>query len=395
LIFGVVHLEEEGISFEGGSSFYNPHMRLCRSFSSLLVGTLQENLSILDGFCASGIRGIRYAKENENVSALDFLDISPEAVGLSKKNAEKNGIGAKSRGTKSNSHEAEFNSFLMDAGKREGGDSREGQAGGSPQAYDFIELDPFGSPAPYAYHAMRAFRNAKGGFLSITATDTAVLCGAHPHACKRVYHSFPLHDEILHEAGVRILWKYVSNIANEFNFGIEPLATLSHRHFFKIFLRLEKGSKSALDSFSRTGYLTFCPHCGSRQAGKMGLEICPKCAKRPKICGPLWLGELHDAPTLKKMRKLNSEREYSERGKLDSLLGLMEGEVGMPPWFYEVHATCRRLKIQPPPKMERLMGNLHDAGFAAVRTHFSPLGVKTDAGVCELGRALKGRLQES
>jgi tRNA (guanine26-N2/guanine27-N2)-dimethyltransferase len=362
-------MEEESVKFEEGSLFYNKHMQLCRSFSSLLVGTLPKGLAFLDGFCASGIRGIRYAKENKSIQSVDFLDISPEAAKLSRKNAKANAL-------KTDSYEAEFNSFLMENDKGKN--------------YDFLEIDPFGSPAPYIYHAMRAFRNAKGGYLSITATDTAVLCGAHPHACKRVYHSFPLHEEILHEAGVRILWKYVSNIANEFNFGITPLATLSHRHFFKIFLRLKKGSKSALDSFSKTGYLTFCPHCGNRQAGKMGLEICPKCAKRPRICGPLWLGELHDAQTLKKMRELNSARTYSDKEKLDSLLSLMQGEAGMPPWFYEVHATCRRLKIQPPPKMESLLGKLEEAGFSSVRTHFSPLGVKTSADICGFGRALKG-----
>lgn len=379
MIFGVVHLEEEGISFEGGSSFYNPHMRLCRSFSSLLLGTLPNGLSVLDGFCASGIRGIRYAKENPNVSSLDFADISAEAIGLSKKNAEKNGIGAKAGGTNSISHEAEFNSFLV---------CREKKEGFAP--YDFIEIDPFGSPAPYLYHAVRSLRNSRAAYLSITATDTAVLCGAHPHACKRVYHSFPLHEEILHEAGVRILWKFASRIANEFNFGITPLATLSHRHFFKIFLELEKGSERALDSFSKTGYLTFCPSCGHRQAGRMGLEICPKCGKRPGICGPLWLGELHDAQTLKRMRELNAERGYSDKGALESLLGLMEGEIGMPPWFFEVHKTCGRLGIQPPPKMDAILEGLKGAGFPAVRTHFSPLGIKTAAGICDFGRALKG-----
>ncbi len=361
-------MEEESIKFDEGNLFYNRHMQLCRSFSSLLVGTLPEGISFLDGFCASGIRGIRYAKENPNISSVDFVDISPNAVELSLKNAQANALNA-------HSYEAEFNSFLMENDKE--------------KKYNFIEIDPFGSPAPYIYHAIRSFRRSEGGFLSISATDTAVLCGAHPGACKRIYHSFPLHDELFHEVGVRILWKCVSNTANEFNFGIKPLATLSHRHFFKIFLKLEKGSERALDSFSKTGYLTFCPHCGNRQVGRMGLEVCPHCGKRAKFCGPLWLGELHDAQTLSRMRELNTQREYSDKKELDSLLGLMEGEVGMPPWFYEVHATCRRLKIQPPPKMERLMGNLHNAGFRAVRTHFSPLGVKTDAGVCEFGCALK------
>ncbi len=340
-------------------------MQLCRSFSSLLVGALGEDISLLDGFSATGIRGIRYAKENPNVSSLDLLDMDPEAAGLSRRNAACNGLEAEA-------HTGEFNSFMMD------------------RKYDFIELDPFGSPAPFLYHAVRAFRSAKKGYLSFTATDTAVLCGAHKNACKRIYHSTPLHDEIFHEAGARILWKFASRIANEFNFGIKPLATLSHRHFFKLFLKLEKGSEHALRDFSRTGCLTFCPSCGYREGGKMGKEACPACGKKAKVAGPLWLGELHDQEVLKKMQELNSERDYSHKKELSRLLGLMVGEVGMPPWFYGIHSTCSRLGIQPPPKRESLIARLQERGFRAAETHFSPTGIKTDAGIRDFASALKG-----
>ena len=357
-------MEEEGIKFESGKLFYNPSMHLCRSFSSLLVGTIPEELSMLDGFSASGIRGIRYAKENPNISTLDFLDMDPEAAALSGKNANSNGLEA-------NAYEGEFNSFMMD------------------KRYGFLEIDPFGSPAPYMYHALRSFRRAPGGYLSITATDTAVLCGAHKGACMRVYHSVPMHEEIFHEAGVRILWKCASRIANEFNFGVKPLATLSHRHFFKIFFRLEKGSEKALENYWNTGYITLCPTCGHRQAGPTALETCPKCGKKAKWAGPLWLGELHDAGTLEKMEELNSQRGYAHKKEIAHLLGLMKNEIGMPPWFYEIHRTCGRLGIQPPPKTEALLRNLENAGFRAFPTHFSPIGIKTDADICSFAKALK------
>ena len=358
-------MQEEQVSFEAGKTFYNPHMHLCRSFSSLLVGALGEDISIIDGFSATGIRGIRYARENPNVDSLDLLDMDPEAAGLSRRNAASNGVDA-------DSHNGEFNSFLMD------------------RRYDFIEIDPFGSPAPFLYHAVRAFRSAKTGYLSFTATDTAVLCGAHKDACRRIYHSNPLHDEIFHEAGTRILWKFASRIANEFNFGVKPLATLSHRHFFKLFLKLEKGSENALKDFSSTGYITFCPSCGHREGGKMGKEACPACGKRARVAGPLWLGELHDRKTLSRMQELNSEREYAHEKELSGLLGLMGGEVGMPPWFYGIHSTCSRLGIQPPPKKESILRRLQEMGFRAAETHFSPTGIKTDAGIRDFASALKG-----
>ncbi|MBD3397586.1 hypothetical protein GF412_00430 [Candidatus Micrarchaeota archaeon] len=357
-------MEEEGIEFETGKSFYNPHMHFCRSFSSLLVGSLPEGLSVLDGFSASGIRGIRYAKENQNISSIDFVEMQEEAAALCGKNAAGNGVSAEI-------HEQEFNSFLMD------------------RHYDFLEIDPFGSPAPHIYHAVRSFRNKKSGYLSITATDTAVLCGAHPDACKRVYHSLPLHDEIFHEAGIRILLKYVSRVANEFNFGISPLASLSRRHFFKIFLKLEKGSKKALGDFNSTGYLIFCSACGHRESGRMGMETCPMCGKKPSVAGPLWLGELHHPETLEKMESLNSMRDYAHKEELAETLSIMQGEIGMPPWFFEIHKTCGRLGIQPPPKTKTLLKSLREESFRAEPTHFSPIGIKTDADITAFGKSLK------
>jgi len=67
-------MDEEGISFTAGKNvFYNPNMKFCRSVSSLAVGVIGGKLSVIDAFCASGIRGIRYAKENSNVEKLTFL----------------------------------------------------------------------------------------------------------------------------------------------------------------------------------------------------------------------------------------------------------------------------------------------------------------------------------
>ena len=59
-------IQEENTNFEVSKDvFYNPNMQFCRSFCSLAVGALEEKLNVLDAFCASGIRGIRYAKENK------------------------------------------------------------------------------------------------------------------------------------------------------------------------------------------------------------------------------------------------------------------------------------------------------------------------------------------
>ena len=46
------------------------------------------------------------------------------------------------------------------------------------EKFDAIDLDPFGTPAPFVLAVMMA--TADGGVVSMTATDAAVLCGGVP-----------------------------------------------------------------------------------------------------------------------------------------------------------------------------------------------------------------------
>ena len=89
------------------------------------------------------------------------------------------------------------------------------------------------------------------------------------------------------------------------------------------------------------------------------------------------------------MLGLNSERNYAHKEELEKAIGLMQGEIGMPPWFYNIHELCARSGIQPPPKTGDLLSRLEKAGFRAAKTHFSPVGIKTDADICPLCKAIK------
>jgi tRNA (guanine26-N2/guanine27-N2)-dimethyltransferase len=61
------------------------------------------------------------------------------------------------------------------------------------------------------------------------------------------------------------------------------------------------------------------------------------------------------------------------------MLANMQGEIGMPPYFYNVHALCKIQQLQSVPKMDDILARLRKAGHKAVRTHFTPVGIKTDA----------------
>ncbi len=340
--------------------FYNPQMRFCRSMSSLAVGAISEKLEVVDAFCASGIRGIRYAKENKNVRKLTSLDIEKSAIALAKKNAKANRV----------KHEAVVGNvsrmaFELDA--------------------DFLEIDPFGTPSPYLVDAFRFFNTKKEAYLSVTATDVAVLCGGKTAPCMKNYHSKPMNNEFTHETGLRIMLKKIAETAAEFNMGIRPLVSFSDRHYLKAVLHVKRSAELAYDSMKTLGYVSFCGKCGWRGSGGFP-KTCPNCKPgtgdrlpATDYAGPLWLGELHEPDFVRRMAALNAARGYSDKEELAGALALMAGETGMPPYYYNVHALCKLARSASVPTMGTVLDSLRAAGHRAVKTHFSPICIKTDA----------------
>lgn len=357
-------MEEEGIEFASAKKiFYNPNMRFCRSMSSLAVGAIGGKLEVVDAFCASGIRGIRYARENRNVAKLTSLDIEKSAAALAKKNAKSNKIRKHSAVCANISRAA----FDLDA--------------------DFLEIDPFGTPSPYLVDALRFFNTKKLAYLSVTATDVAVLCGGKIAPCMKNYHSKPLNNEFTHETGLRIMLKKIAETAAEFNMGLKPLVSFSDRHYLKSVLLVQRSADLAYDSLKCLGYVSFCPSCGWRGAGKFP-QPCPGCHREADFAGPLWLGELHEPSFIERMASLNHERDYSDKAEISRMLSAMKGEIGMPPYYYDLHALCKLFRTGGVPRMEDVMGRLKAKGYPVVRPHFSHVSVKTNAPINEIREAL-------
>lgn len=348
-------MKEEGIEFQACKGvFYNPNMNFCRSLASLAVGAIDEKLVVCDAFAATGIRGIRYAKENRNVKDLILVDIEDKAAKCAKENAKKNKIKAKVM-------KGNISKLVFDI------------------AADFVEVDPFGTPAPYLYDVFRMFNPLKRGYLSVTATDVAVLCGGKTKACMKNYHSKPLNNEFTHENGLRIIMKKVADVAAEFNMGIEPLVSVSDRHYLKTIVKVTRGAKPADDALNKLGFIEFCPHCEYRRTVKFPGEKCFNCRKSIEYAGPLWLGELHDKKFLSKMEKLNNKRKYSLKDELKSKIELLKGEVGMPPYFYSLHQFSKKISPGYIPRTNEVLEKIRKKGNKAVKTHFSITGIKTNA----------------
>jgi len=358
-----VYLGEEGV-------FYNPEMRFCRSFFSLAVGAAAESekkrLSIVDATAASGIRGMRYKLENKGVGKLWLVDVNEKAAKLAEKNVKLN----KMKNTEV--VKGDVNKFFHEKNEMR-----------------FIELDPFGTPLPLLFDAIRFARG--GAFLSVTATDVAVLCGAHAKACVKNYSAKPVNNEFCHENAVRILLGKIARTAAENGFGITPLVSLSRQHFVKVLVRLDEGADKAVGSVQDCGFLWYCRAC-LQHGFKKGVvpelsRECPDCGKGVEFGGPLWLGELHEEKFLQRMLELNSARGYEDREKIASSLELMKGEVGLPPFYYNLHRVCKRLR-KPAQKTALILERLRKKGFKVVLTHFQPNCIKTDAPLEEVRKAV-------
>ena len=348
--------------------FFNPQMEFCRDISSLAVGAyckeVGRKIHLVDGLCASGVRGIRYKLENECVGRVEFVDMDEDACKLTERNEKLNKL------KNYKVHCYHINDFLF-----------------HKRGFDWVEIDPFGTPLPYLQSALASFR--KQGMLSVTATDTAVLCGAHSKACLKNYGATPIDNEYCHEIGVRILAGAIVRQASTLNLGAEFCFSLSAQHFFKLFVKLSAGADGAVAGIKKLGYISHCPKCLHRE-WKLNPPIlkekCPKCGGKFGHAGPLFLGELWDVRFLKEMREINQQRSYANKWKIDELLSIMEEEAGMPPTYFDLHKVAEKMR-KSPPNFEGFISRLREKGFKVSRTHFKRNSVRSNAGIKDISSA--------
>lgn len=345
--------------------FYNPRMRLNRDITCAVVRALQKGgeVRFADLLAGSGAKGLRVAKEAGCEVVLN--DANPAARELIKRNAALNGLEVGVTGE-------EANLFLHARYK----------------AFNFIDLDPFGSPVPFLDAA--AVNIDDGGVLGVTATDTAPLCGVYPKVCFRKYGSKPLRCEFVHGVGLRILLGYVARTCARHSKGVECLLSHSTEHYFRGYLRVREGRQRANKALENIGYLHYCRRCLERVCERSMLpEYHQCCGRAMEMAGPLWLGGLREGAFAATAAE---EAGYLEDGKAKALLEGIKGEVEAP-FYHDTHQLARVMGLDAVP-VEGLVQGLREAGYRASRTHFLQPGVKTDAPLGEIKlviKALRGK----
>ena len=283
----------------------------------------------------TGIRSIRFLKElkSSKIRVISINDYSKESIKSIKNNLSLNKL---KKNKKIIIKNEDANLFLLNS-----------------KGFDYIDIDPFGTPNPYLDSAVR--RIARDGILAVTATDTGCLCGSFPKACIRKYWAIPKKSPIMHETGLRILIRKIQLIGAQYSKALTPIFSYSKEHYMRVFLKCEKGKEKADKIMKQHGYFS--------------------------EAGPMWLGSLWDRTLAQKM--------YSSQP--DKLLKTIKEESEIETaGFCNIHKIVKEHKLKKIPNKELLIKKIKTKGYKASNTHFSDISIRTNMPLKELIKIIRG-----
>lgn len=342
--------------------FYNPAMMVSRDISVAIVESYSQlegrgSISICEPLSATGVRGLRYAAEVPAVSEVVLNDKSPLAYKLALTNTNLNDLNGKVR-----VYNREARALLTELAEK-------------GARFDIVDVDPFGTPAPFVESALLALKHK--GLLMLTATDLAPLFGIKPSSCIRKYFAKPILSEFSKEVGARILAAFVAREAAKLSLAAKPIYTFLVRHSLRLVVVIERSKSKAFRTLSQIGFVVYCPRCLYRAVEKdahRNLE-CPLCRGKTLVAGPLWIGDLWDERYAQTILKNYSERKYlsTEGLKLVKLVAL---ETGKPPLYTTVMSIAKLASLKEEPSPLKVVERITQSGGLASLTHFDSKGFR-------------------
>lgn len=345
--------------------FYNPRMALNRDSAVLVIGAYQsmvgKELTVCEPMCGTGIRGIRLAIEVDGVRSVTLGDLNPSAIRLATENARLNDVSEKVT-----VRLIEANTLLALHSK-------------PLNRFDYIDIDPYGSPAPFLDSAVRACN--KGGLIALTATDMAPLCGIYPKACLRKYGGLPLRAEYNKEVALRLIVGALVTAASKHELSTRPVFSFVTDHYARVYALVDRSAKKVDACLKEMGFIVHDYESMDRVVMPLRLlqsMTSEQSAADRALAGPLWLGELANASFCEDMIKV-SERSYARSNRrLMKIIEKVKGEIGFPVGSYNLDALCSKLKM-PSMNADSVISTLRERGFRAVISHISQKAIKTDA----------------
>lgn len=374
---------------------------------------------ILDALSATGLRALRYAREIPMTTTITANDLSPSATASIKLNAEHNKLSDKINSTTSDAIEHMHQAAA--------------HAAGGPMKYHVIDLDPYGTAAPFLDAAIRAL--ADGGLLCVTCTDSGVFASlGYLEKTYSQYGGLPLKGPHAHEGGLRLILHAIATSAARYGLAIEPLLSLSIDFYARVFVRIHHSPVEVKLLASKTMIVYSCDAgCGAwsiqwlaRTREKMAKNgdtfynftpalapsagtHCEHCGFKTHQAGPMWGGPLHNPRFIQHILDMLPTLDASIYGTIPRIEGMLSvalnetledplspstAEPGMAstrpippvnpvaraqhPFFFLSSALSRVLRCVSPSDTA-MRGALRGLGYRTTSSHTKAGSICTDA----------------
>ena len=360
--------------------FYNPRMQLNRDISVIFLSTYLRNHQIAlmcEPLTGSGVRTLRYLNECEGNFKAIMFDANPQAVDTANRNIGRLGLENRAR------------ALCGDAKTLLLTESRETR-------FDYVDIDPFGTPTPYLSGAVQSL-NPKLGLLAVTATDMPVLCGVYPKVSLRKYGGFSIRAPFVHELAIRLLLGQIFRVTGANDSSMTPLTVLSTDHYVRVWVIVEADKRKANRQSEKYGTIRYCPKCMSIESlplsdGREEFTHAGSCMGKYREAGPLWIGEIFDKAFNREALDVLKSTENNLHKRTPDVLEKLVKETELMDYPYiDLHALCDLHGLSPPKNAE-VMKELEEGGYKVSPTHFKSTAIRTDAPVSEVRIAIEGIL---
>lgn len=339
----------------------------------------EGGLRVLEALAASGLRSVRFALEVPGLDAVVANDCSPRAVEILQRSVGRNGAGGVVE-----PHQEDATLLLY-------------RSAAQRSLFDAIDLDPYGSPAPFLDAAVQALSD--GGLLCVTCTDTAVLAGNSPEACYGKYGAVSIKGGFCHEMALRIVLHALQLRASCHRRSIAPLLAVSADFYVRVFVRVFVGQLKAKAAASKQALVFHCVGCGTHHLQRMGRATphgggfkygvamgppvgptCEFCQQRHQIGGPIWADPLHDAPFVGRLLEAleRSPGRFRTEERMLGVLSVITEELPDVPLYYTLAGLSSTLRCNTPSLLQLRSALLH-SGHRVSLSHACRNAVKTDA----------------
>eukprot|EP00922_Rhytidocystis_sp_ex-Travisia-forbesii_P058343 GHVS01086245.1.p1 GENE.GHVS01086245.1~~GHVS01086245.1.p1 ORF type:complete len:331 (-),score=25.34 GHVS01086245.1:789-1781(-) len=300
--------------------FYNPAQVINRDLSILAIQAFHNitkhkhtgdepylGFTVVEPLAATGLRSLRYLAELDCVRHVVAGDLDPNAVAKIRTNAKLNSINTEESLTLHCREASDLLHSLKHAALRRIGQSvcgyklpdkieqsilstihsdeaqdqpgrttpkvADAAAAGSllyNRLVDIVDLDPYGSVAPFIDAAVQSVRN--GGMLCLTSTDMMVLCGSSPEVAFYKYGCFSTKARYTHEFSLRLIFNAVMMSAARHRRAVVPLACCSIDFYVRLFVQIVDSPDACKRTATNSAMVFQCSSCDSFHTVPLGLD---------------------------------------------------------------------------------------------------------------------------